>query len=160
VAVSKKKKKGAEGKPQAPDLAPELEPWRRVFAGEVPVLLDCDNAINLRHALRVFGEAKVELVLLNGDELLRLDPAERKGVKGVVVRETVEAVRDGVRVLPAAEFAAAGIPIAFQSNGVNAARGLALNVSYAVHEGLDPRAALRGLTVDAARMFHVDDQVG
>jgi imidazolonepropionase-like amidohydrolase len=81
-------------------------------------------------------------------------------VKGVVVPDQIEVVRNGKPVVPAAEFAALGVPVGFQSNGVNSARGLALNAAYAVREGMDPRAALRALTSDAARMFHVDDQVG
>ncbi len=171
VTVSKKKKKGPEGKPQPPEVQPELEPYRRVFAGEVPILLDCDSAIALRHALRVFAEFKVEIVLLNADELTRLPRDEWKGVvKGVVVPEQIEVIRafrpagtsDVVRrpVVPAAEFSSLGVPVAFQSNGINAARGLPLNAAYAVRLGMDPRAALRALTIDPARLFHVDDQVG
>jgi len=29
-----------------------------------------------------------------------------------------------------------------------------------VRLGMDPRAALRALTIDPARLFHIDDQVG
>jgi len=169
VTVSKKKK-GPEGRPQPPDVQPELEPYRRVFAGEVPILLECDSAIGIRHALRVYAEFKVEVVLLGADELLRL-PAEewRPIVKGVVVPEQIEvasagrlpdATLPGETFVPAAALARLGVPVAFQSHGVNAARGLALNAAYAVRRGMDPRAALRALTIDAARMFHVDDQVG
>jgi imidazolonepropionase-like amidohydrolase len=168
VTVKKaKKEKGADGKPAAPDLKPELEPWRRVFAGELPVLLECDTAIGIRHALKALAEAKVEVVLLGATELLALPRDEWKGVvRGVVVAEQVDGVRladDGLtrqRYVPAIEFAAQGLPIAFQSHGITSGRGLALNAAFAVRQGMDPGAALRALTIDAARLFHVDDQVG
>jgi len=168
VSVKKvKKEKGADGKPVAPELKAELEPWRRVFAGELPVLLECDTAIGIRHALKVLAEAKVEVVLLGAAELLALPREEWKGlVKGVVVAEQVDGVRlaaDGTtrqRFVPAIEFAAAGLPVGFQSHGITAGRGLALNAAWAVRQGMDPGAALRALTIDAARLFHVDDQVG
>src|SRR5213078_4223571 len=66
----------------------------------------------------------------------------------------------GATYVPAAELASLGVPVGFQSNGVNSARGLPLNVAYAVRRGMDPRAALRALTIDPARLFHVDDEVG
>jgi imidazolonepropionase-like amidohydrolase len=162
VSVAKgRKKKGVDGRPTPPDVAPELEPYRAVFAGKAPILLDCDAALSLRYALRVFGEFKLAVVVMGGDELTRLPLDEWKGiVKGVVVPETIEVTRKDKTVVPAAEFAALGIPVGFQSNGVNSARGLALNAAYAVRQGMDPRAALRALTSDAAKMFHVDDQVG
>jgi imidazolonepropionase-like amidohydrolase len=162
VSLAKgKKKKSTDGRPTPPDVAPELEPYRAVFAGKAPILLDCDAAMSLRYALRVFGEFKLEVVVMGAEELTRLPTEEWKGVvKGVVVPDQIEVVRNGKPVVPAAEFAALGVPVGFQSNGVNSARGLALNAAYAVREGMDPRAALRALTSDAARMFHVDDQVG
>ncbi|MBL8843213.1 MAG: amidohydrolase family protein [Planctomycetes bacterium] len=198
VTVSKGKKKSADGRPAAPDLKPELEPFRRVFAGEIPILLECDSAVGIKHALKVFAEFKVEVVLLGADELHRLPLADWKGiVKGIVVPEVIEVPRtvaivgeapapaggDGPRRprpqgdaapaarpvessasrerwVPAAEWSALGIPVAFQSNGITTARGLALNAAYAVRLGMDPRAALRALTIDPARMFHIEDAVG
>jgi imidazolonepropionase-like amidohydrolase len=162
VTVQKKKKaKGPEGKPQPPDAAPELEPYRRVFAGEAPILLECDSAIGIRHALKVFAEFKLEVVLLGADELTRLPREEwRSVVKGVVVPAEIEVTRAGKPVVPAAELSRMGVPVAFQSGGINSARGLALNAAYAVRLGLDPRKALEALTIDCARLFHVQDQVG
>jgi len=168
VTVKKKKAdKGADGRPAAPDVKQELEPWRRVFAGEVPVLLECDSAVGIKHALKVLGEFKVEVVLLGAAELHLLPVAEWKGiVKGVIVPEAIEVVRfarDGVtreRVVPAMELSGMGVPVAFQSNGITAGRGLGLNAAYAVRLGMDPRAALRALTIEPARLCHVDDQVG
>ncbi len=197
VTVAKGKKKSADGKPTAPDLKPELEPFRRVFAGEIPIVLECDSAVGIKQALKVFAEFKVEVVLLGADELHRLPLAEWKGVvKGIIVPEAIEVPRtvamtpgaapvesDGPRrrppqgdapavgrpvessasrerFVPAAEYSALGVPVAFQSNGITTARGLSLNAAYAVRLGMDPRAALRALTIEPARMFHIDDQVG
>lgn len=168
ISVKKgKKAKSADGKPDAPELKQELEPWRRVFAGEIPVLLECDTAIGIRYALKALAEAKVEVVLLGASELLSLPRDEWKGVvKAIVVPEQIETTRlaaDGVtreRFVPAVEYSGLGVPVGFQSHGITSGRGLALNVAWAVRQGMEPRAALRALTIDAARAFHVDDQVG
>jgi len=156
-----KKKKGADGRPLPPDVVPELEPYRAVFAGKAPLLLECDAAISLRHALRIFSEFKLEVVVMGGEELTRLPLEEwRPIVKGVVLPEAIEVTRGRTTVVPGAELSALGVPVGFQSNGGNAARGLALNAAYAVRRGMDPRAALRALTSDPAKFFHIDDQVG
>ncbi|HET6163750.1 MAG TPA: amidohydrolase family protein, partial [Planctomycetota bacterium] len=156
-----KKKKGADGRPLPPDVVPELEPYRAVFAGKAPILLECDAAISLRHALRIFSEFKLEVVVMGGEELTRLPLEEwRPIVKGVVLPEAIEVTRGRTTVVPGAELSALGVPVGFQSNGGNAARGLALNAAYAVRRGMDPRAALRALTSDPAKFFHIDDQVG
>ena len=171
VTVTKGKKKSADGRPTAPDSKPELEPFRRVFAGEIPILLECDSAVGIKQALKVFAEFKVEVVLLGADELHRLPLAEWKGVvKGIVVPEVIEVARTVAaaggasatreRWVPAAEWSAQGVPVAFQSNGITTARGLGLNAAYAVRLGMDPRAALRALTIDPARLFKIDDAVG
>ena len=162
VSVSKaKRKKGADGRPLPPDVVPELEPYRAVFGGKAPLLLECDAAISLRHALRIFSEFKLEVVVMGGDELTRLPMDEwRPIVKGVVLPEAIEVARGRATVVPGAELSALGVPVGFQSNGGNAARGLALNAAYAVRRGMDPRAALRALTSDPAKFFHIDDQVG
>ena len=162
VSVSKaKKKKGADGRPLPPDVVPELEPYRAVFGGKAPLLLECDAAISLRHALRIFSEFKLEVVVMGGDELTRLPLDEwRPIVKGVVLPEAIEVARGRATVVPGAEFSALGVPVGFQSNGGNAARGLALNTAYAMQHSMDPHAALRALTSDPAKFFHIDDQVG
>jgi imidazolonepropionase-like amidohydrolase len=144
-----------------PPADPALEPYRRLFGGEVPAVLQVDTAIAVHHAIKVFvDEFKVELVLLDGRDALRiLDQVDGK-VKGVVVPKEITLTYQKKNLVPAAEFSRAGLPVGFQSHGRNAARGLPLNVAYAVRRGMDPGAALRSLTIDAAKMFHIDDRVG
>ncbi len=161
TVVGKSKKKSAEGEPEAPEANPALEPYRRVFDLEVPVVLEVNSPIVVRRALSLFVDKyKVNLVLLGGRGLLSLPPDSIKKVKGVIAPVQVEARWGDDLVVPAQEFAAAGIPVAFQSDGATAAQGLALSAAYAVRKGLDPQAALRGLTIDAARIFQVDDRIG
>ena len=61
---------------------------------------------------------------------------------------------------PSSELTRSGIPIAFQSNAEDGARGLPLQALYAVQQGSDPDTVLRSLTYDAARLFKIDDRTG
>ena len=161
TVVAKKKKKDDDGRPEAPDVVPALEPYRRLFAKEVPVLLQADTAIGIHHALKVFvDEYEVELVLLGAEDGRRIVDEIAGKAKGVVVSRDIRVWTDEGYVIPAIEFSRAGLPVGLQSNGGTAARGLPVNAAYAVRQGLDPRTALRALTLDTARMFHIDDRVG
>lgn len=161
ITVVKKRKKESDGRPVEPDIVPDLEPYRRLFGGEIPVLLDVDSAIAIHRAIEIFvKEYELPLVLLGGEELGRVMAEAAGQVQGVVVPAQVQyATRDTLTV-PASEYSQQGLNVAFQSGGRNAARGLPLNAAYAVRLGMSPRGALRGLTLGAAEMFRIDDRVG
>ena len=59
-----------------------------------------------------------------------------------------------------AAFAKAGVRFSFSSGGYENVRGLPFQAGMAVAWGLDPDAALRALTIDAARNLGVDGVVG
>lgn len=54
----------------------------------------------------------------------------------------------------------AGVVVAFQSAGASEAEFLAPLVGLAVREGLSPRQALRGLTINAAMILGLSDRLG
>ncbi len=161
VTVIAKKKKSADGRPEPPETVAALEPYRRLFKKEVPALLDIDAAIGIRHALDVFvGEFEVEVVLLGAEGANRVLEEVKEKARGVVAPKEIVQRRRHLDVVPAAELSAASIPVAFQSDAGNGGRGLPLNTAYAVRRGMGPGAALRALTFDAARLFHLEDRVG
>jgi imidazolonepropionase-like amidohydrolase len=61
--------------------------------------------------------------------------------------------------VPAA-LAKAGVPFAFSSAGLRDPRDFVRNAGRAVREGLPADAAIRALTIDAARIAGADDRVG
>jgi imidazolonepropionase-like amidohydrolase len=54
----------------------------------------------------------------------------------------------------------AGVTFAFESGGLSQARDFVRNAGRAVTDGLPPAAALRALTIDAARIAGAGDRVG
>jgi imidazolonepropionase-like amidohydrolase len=59
-----------------------------------------------------------------------------------------------------AGLAKAGIPFAFSGAGLSSAADFVKNVARAVREGLSEEAALRALTLDAAKIAGAGDRVG
>ena len=75
--------------------------------------------------------------------------------------EPVSALRTRAQAprVPAA-LAKAGITFAFSSDGLREPNELVRNVARAVKDGLAPDAALRALTIDAAKIAGVSDRLG
>jgi hypothetical protein len=60
----------------------------------------------------------------------------------------------------ASVFAKAGVPFAFSSGGFEASRLVPFQAGMSVAWGLAPDAAIRAMTLDAAKILGVDSQVG
>ena len=75
--------------------------------------------------------------------------------------EPVSALRTRAQAprVPAA-LAKAGITFAFSSDGLREPNDFVRNVARAVRDGLAPDAALRALTIDAAKIAGVSDRLG
>jgi imidazolonepropionase-like amidohydrolase len=59
-----------------------------------------------------------------------------------------------------ARLAEAGVLFSIASDGTQFARQLPIHAGYAVAYGLDPKIALRAITIDAARILGADAQIG
>ncbi len=151
------------GKPLPPKVEPALEPLRMLLAGKAPAVVEVETAAQINAALKLFvDDFKVPVVLVDADEAADVAAQihERKDNVGVVVPVDVLRRRDRVAYNPAADLSRRGIAIAMQSGGEDGARNLPLRALFAVQEGLGGDAALRALTIDAARMFRIDDRIG
>ena len=146
-------------------------------AGEVPAVVRARTAGQITAALELLvDEYGLRVVLLGGedaadvaDELEKriragADGSDENGKRGVllgvVVPPTILRIRDRAPYNQAADLSRRGIPVALQSDAEDGARALPLMGLYAVQQGLGGDAALRALTVDAARMYGIDDRVG
>lgn len=148
------------GAPTPPPVDESLEPLRAVLEGRGALLLyvaspaaartlaDYLRAEGLRGALLDFSDAD-----LVAGEL-------RQGKVGLVLRPEASAARAGRRRALAAEAERLRLPVAFASHGAGAAAQLPLRALVAVEGGLSQAGALRALTIDAARLFGLDDRVG
>ena len=159
--VSRRKKSGKDGRPLPPKVDESLEPIRQLLKQRVPAIVDVDTPAAIENVVKLFVEKyKIPLVLLNGQGADRLGERLVEAKVGVIVPTEVLSIKKRrLYSLPAA-LARSGLPIAFQSDAEDGARGLGLHCLYAVQQGCDPETALRGLTIDAARMLKLDDRIG
>jgi imidazolonepropionase-like amidohydrolase len=86
--------------------------------------------------------------------------AARKDQVGIVVSPEMERTRDRKRYQPAVDLSRQGLHVALQSDSEDGARALPLMGLFAVEEGMGGDAALKALTIDAARMYKLDDRIG
>lgn len=178
--VQRRKKRTKDGRPAAPKVDENLEPFRALLAGKIPAVVEVGTAGEINAALKLFvDEYKVSLVLLGAEDAAdiadQIAARERKAgtpttapastpasppTIGVVVPHAVERARARAPYVEAVDLARRGIRVALQSNSEDAARDLPLIGLFAVREGLGGDAALRALTGDAAKMYKLDDRLG
>ncbi len=161
VTFTVKKKKAEDGRPEPPELKEKLEPFRKLLAGEICALVDVGTAREIEKVIEVFVEEyKVPLGLLGAEEGYRVAEKIKKAKASVVVPAVLLSQIDGKPFLLADALAREGIPVIFQSGAEDGARNLPLKTGIAVYEGLDAGDALRALTINAAKLYRIDDRVG
>ncbi|MDQ1557482.1 MAG: hypothetical protein QOD32_542 [Pyrinomonadaceae bacterium] len=160
-----------------PDQDKSLAALVPVLAREMPVVMYADRQREIERALDLAQEFNLRLVIAGGAESWRV--AERLAAAKVPVllslnyprrttAETPEADPDPVRVLrervdapkTAGRLAAAGVRFAFQSGGLSNMNDYLANVSKSLDNGLARDEAVRALTIRAAEILGVADQLG
>ncbi len=161
--VKRRKSRNKDGRPTPPKVDENLEPLRPLLAGEIPAVVDATTVGEIIAAVELFvDEYKVPVVLLNASDATDASEQllERKDKVGVIVETRLRTTRDDRPYVQAVDLGRKGVRIALQSDAEDGARNLPLMGLYAVREGLGGDAALRALTIEAARMFGMQDQVG
>jgi imidazolonepropionase-like amidohydrolase len=160
-----------------PDQDKSLAALAPVLARQMPVVMYADRQREIERALDLAAEFNLRLVIAGGAESWRV--AERLAAAKVPVllslnyprrttAETPEADPDPVRVLrervdapkTAGRLAAAGVRFAFQSGGISNMNDYLGNVSKSLENGLARDEAVRALTLRAAEILGVADQLG
>lgn len=143
-----------------------LEVLGKVLGGEVPLLVTAHRAHDLLAALRIAREFELRLVLDGAAEAYLVMP-EIKAAGCWVLPHPAMARTSGELENGTMELAAllqqAEVPFALQSGFeayVPKTRVVLWEAAVAVSHGLPAEAALRALTIDAARLLGVDDRVG
>ena len=145
---------------KAPRKDEALEPWRRVFQREIPLIATARDLPAVEAALKVLRtEQELDLVLAGAEEAAWAGEALAGRGAGVVLGpELILQERRGGQVNVAEALAAQGVPLAFASAG--SPRQLPLGAAWAVRHGLDPADALRALTAHPARMLRMEARIG
>jgi imidazolonepropionase-like amidohydrolase len=147
--------------PERPRVVDNLEPYRPLFAGKIPALVEARRADAIKLAVQLFrDEFNLRTVLLGADDAFRV--ADLLAQKQVAVAAGPDLVRTPDREpvnLPQV-LANHGIPFGFQSKATTGVKTLPAAVQYAVRRGLGADDALAGLTATPARLLSLEQQVG
>jgi imidazolonepropionase-like amidohydrolase len=157
-------KKPAEKKPEAPkapdkpQLVEAYEPYRALFAGKIPALVEAKREDAIRLAVAICrDEFNIRTALIGADDAHRIvDWLASKSVAVIAGPSMVQSVEHETVNLPLV-MALHGIPVAFHSSATSGVKNLPLSVGYAVHRGFGADDALRGLTSTAARFLGLDE---
>lgn len=156
----------AAGK-QRPDRDPEMHGMRDVFAGKLPVMISVDRENDIRSALEWTGRQPdaVQFVFSSVAEGWRVaDEIAAAGIPclvGPVLRTPVRGYDDFRRPYEnAGLLAKAGVVVAIRTGDTENVRNLPYNAGYAAVYGLGREEALRAVTINPARIFGVEDELG
>jgi imidazolonepropionase-like amidohydrolase len=156
--------KRVAGQDVAVDLG--LDALGKALAGEVPLLVAAHRSHDILSALRVGREFGVRIVLDGAAEAYTVLPELKEAGVWTLphppMARTGGDLANGTMALPKL-LAAAELPFALQSGYegyVPKTRVVLFEAGVAVGHGLAPDAALRALTVDAARLLGLDGRLG
>jgi imidazolonepropionase-like amidohydrolase len=159
-----------------PNYDPSLDALQPALAGRLPVAFQAEQAREILRALDMAQEFKLDPVITGGREadLVASDLKARNARviyslnfptrSRILPPDADEPVRDLRARARAAKVPAAldkaGLQFAFSSSGLREQRDFLRNVARAVKEGLSPDAAVRALTINAARIAGAGDRLG
>lgn len=163
--VRKRSTTGKDGRPLPPPTDESEEPWRAVFEHAAPIAVYVNSTEAINAALNILDQLELHAVLIAPERVVSV--ADRVKSKHVGVVASTELLgRDYRRggafgeFSPLLDLARAGIPFAMQSGAADGAASLPSVGLAAVSLGLAPDQVLAALTVDAAKAYQLDDQVG
>jgi imidazolonepropionase-like amidohydrolase len=159
-----------------PSFDPALEAMQPALAGRVPVAFEAGQQREIIRALEMAREFKLSPIITGGIEA-DLAASELKAANAKVIfnvnyptrsralaPDADEALRELRRRANAPKtpgaLAKAGVPFAFSGAGLAQPGDFVRNVARAVREGLPEDAALRSLTIEAAKIAGAGDRVG
>jgi imidazolonepropionase-like amidohydrolase len=155
---------------------PSLEALQPALAGRMPVAFEGNSTREILRALDMAQQFKLDLIVVGGLEADEVAPdLKARNARVIyslnypskpktlapdadeplrVLRERADAART-----PAA-LEKAGLLFAFGSNGLKEPKDFVKNVAKTVRDGLAAEAAVRALTINAARMAGVAERLG
>ena len=151
----------------------EMEALVPVLRGEIPVLIHAERRDDIYTALRIADEFHLRVILDGATDAYTLIDEIKSREIPVIVEDLFRGVGsiedEGFNPNMPAMLSDAGVRIAFRPRinsgwftpGSGSAGGDLLEIAaFAVRNGMDADAALRSVTIDAARIIGADDRVG
>lgn len=174
--LQKTYEKNPRGMKRPPQDA-SLEALFPVIDGAMPVVLNANSEIEIIRALDLAGEFKLRTIIAGGLEAWKV--AGRLKAQNVPVllslnfpkrtsAASTEADAEPIEILRlraetpkgAARLQAAGVKFAFQTGGMTNINDFLANAAKAIENGLDKTSAIRAMTLNAAEILGVENQLG
>jgi imidazolonepropionase-like amidohydrolase len=166
----------AKTKTVRPAFDPVLEALQPALQGRLPVAFEVNTAREIRRALGMATEFKLNPVISGGREADQVAADLKARNVGVIynlnyptrprtlapdAEESIDVLRGRANApkVPAA-LNKAGVTLAFSATGLREPKDFVRNTARAVREGLSADAALRALTLDAAKIAGADSRLG
>ena len=152
--------------PKRPKLNMALEALSRALKGELTVFIEAHRSDDVRYALRLRKEFKLELTLLGAGRAeaatAELAASGLTVAIGPVLHGSLDLRHSSKSERLAGAFEAAGIPLAISSGAVSAvgSRYLRLQACAAVRGGLAPARALEAVTLQPAKQLGLEKEIG
>jgi imidazolonepropionase-like amidohydrolase len=159
---------GESGMKNSPQRNLEMEALAPVVKGEVPVIFITSNEVTIRNALQLIDEYKLRGIIRASSGILKY--ADR------IANEDIPVIWAGTTAIPsrwephdlnyhtAAVLAEKGILFTFDPGGYGLGnrnvRDIFMPATISVAHGLPEEKALEALTIDAARILGIEDEVG
>ena len=142
----------------------KMEAMMAPVRGEIPVIVDAENADQIRAALQFADSMKVKVIIRGGREAWRLaDTLAMKRVPVVLSPTTAvpgnDAPYDEV-FANAGVLQKAGVLIAFETGSASSARDLPYEVGLAIAYGLNAEEGLKAITINPATIWGVEKDYG
>jgi imidazolonepropionase-like amidohydrolase len=161
-----KKKMGDADESKRPERNLRLEALAKVVAGEIPLLVTAHRHRDIDSAIRIAQEFQLKLFLDGAaDAPMVLDTIKNSGFP-VIVHPAMQrsgGETENLSFETAGKLRSAGVPILLQSGFegyVPKTRVVLFEAAVAAAHGLGRDAAMRALTIDAARLLGIDRRVG
>ncbi|MBL6692139.1 MAG: amidohydrolase family protein [Pseudomonadales bacterium] len=151
---------------EAPPRDLKLEAMVSVLNGDMPLLITANRHNDIMTALRIAKEFDIKVILDSASEAyLLIDEIKAAGVPVVIHPQMSRPVSDkeNVTYTTAQKLIEAGIPVAFQSgyeSYVPKTRVVLFEAAMTLPYGMDYQDALNAITINAAKILGIDDQVG
>ena len=159
-----------------PIYDPALDALQPALAGRLPVAFEAELSREILRALEMAKQFQLDPMISGAREADQV-VADLKAVNARVIYslnfptrsrmlppdadEPVRELRSRVQASKTpASLAKAGIPFGFASSGLREARDFVRNAARAVEDGLPADAAIRALTIDAARIAGAAERLG
>lgn len=154
------KEKGAEL-----DYYPEMEQLAKVISSELPLMIEVNAAKDIQNAIKWIEDKDVKFFFSGVSEGWRVaDELAEAGIS--VITGPVQALptrqsdRYDTPYANAGKMAKAGVKVAIRTNDAENVRNLPFHAAYAAAYGMGKEEAWKAVTINAAEILGVADQLG